>query len=120
MACPYGSERSFGLRVGPDCRPFDFTLQFEDLFLARSSRPSTVLSLYLPSSMLYSIARVPTLWLLVPGSPESIVMTVALALAATAALLGPIGIKAALRMDQISGAPETSSGVRSRTSFAWL
>ncbi|KAH6604280.1 hypothetical protein Trco_007726 [Trichoderma cornu-damae] len=32
MACPPGSERSFGPQVNPRCRPFDFTLQFEDIF----------------------------------------------------------------------------------------
>ncbi|KAF2725176.1 P-loop containing nucleoside triphosphate hydrolase protein [Polychaeton citri CBS 116435] len=31
MACPPTSDRTFGPRVNQSCRPFDFTLQFEDV-----------------------------------------------------------------------------------------
>jgi len=34
VGCPHASDGLFGPRVDPDCRPFDFTLQFEDLLLA--------------------------------------------------------------------------------------
>ncbi|KAL6871928.1 P-loop containing nucleoside triphosphate hydrolase protein [Trichoderma novae-zelandiae] len=33
MGCPPGADRSFGPQVDPRCRPFDFTLLFEDIFL---------------------------------------------------------------------------------------
>lgn len=32
MACPPNSDNVFGPRVNPECRPFDFTLLFEDGF----------------------------------------------------------------------------------------
>lgn len=32
MDCPPGSEQYFGPQVDPRCRPFDFTLLFEDIF----------------------------------------------------------------------------------------
>ncbi|KAB8258546.1 ABC transporter [Aspergillus pseudonomiae] len=34
MVCSTGSDRSFGPRVNPDCRSFDFTIAFEDVFFA--------------------------------------------------------------------------------------
>jgi len=34
MHCPAASDQSFGPRVDTSCRSFDFTLQFEDIFLA--------------------------------------------------------------------------------------
>ncbi|WYZ45022.1 hypothetical protein EsH8_VIII_000338 [Colletotrichum jinshuiense] len=47
MYCPTFSDRSFGPRVHLDCRSFDFTLQFEDIFFA--CLPSAMLVLLAPS-----------------------------------------------------------------------
>ncbi|KAH8645735.1 P-loop containing nucleoside triphosphate hydrolase protein [Xylariales sp. PMI_506] len=37
MACPSGSDRLLGPRVNPDCRSFDFIIQFEDIFSSSSA-----------------------------------------------------------------------------------
>lgn len=34
MDCPDGVDQAFGPRVSPACRPFDFTLLFEDIILS--------------------------------------------------------------------------------------
>lgn len=34
MSCPWGSDNVFGPRVLEGCRPFDFTLLFEDAIFA--------------------------------------------------------------------------------------
>ncbi|KAF6834852.1 ABC transporter [Colletotrichum musicola] len=47
MACSAFSDRSFGPRVDPDCRSFDFTLRFEDIFFA--CLPSALFILLAPS-----------------------------------------------------------------------
>ncbi|KAI0886932.1 ABC transporter [Annulohypoxylon maeteangense] len=45
--CSPGSDRAFGPRVDPDCRSFDFTLQFEDIFFA--CLPAAVFLALLPA-----------------------------------------------------------------------
>lgn len=47
LACLSGSDRTFGPRVDPACRSFDFTLLFEDVFL--TCVPSAVFLALLPS-----------------------------------------------------------------------
>ncbi|KAF9878698.1 ABC multidrug transporter [Colletotrichum karsti] len=47
MSCPTSSDQSFGPRVDPACRSFDFTLEFEDIFFA--CLPSALLVLLAPS-----------------------------------------------------------------------
>lgn len=47
MACPAFSDRSFGPRVDSDCRSFDFTLRFEDIFFG--CLPSALFILLAPS-----------------------------------------------------------------------
>lgn len=46
MKCPAGSDDSFGPRVNVGCRPFDFTLLFEDAFFI--ALPSVAMLLMLP------------------------------------------------------------------------
>ncbi|KAL6828791.1 P-loop containing nucleoside triphosphate hydrolase protein [Trichoderma sp. SZMC 28015] len=46
MQCPTGSDDSFGPRVNVACRPFDFTLLFEDAFFM--ALPAAVMVLVLP------------------------------------------------------------------------
>jgi hypothetical protein len=44
--CPFGFDNQFGPRISIQCRPFDFTLLFEDIFFV--SLPSTVFLLLVP------------------------------------------------------------------------
>ncbi|KAK0615177.1 ABC transporter [Bombardia bombarda] len=215
ISCQADSDRSFGPRVDPGCRSFDFTLQFEDIFFTclpaavflilaplrilplfkravtsesrrpkllagklfalsslfavqlaflvlrtrsqqygtrisvaadvlallatgtalalsildhkRSSRPSTLLSLYLSVSIILSIARTRTTWLLVPlgslGSAVAVpVLTTAIfALTVTALVLESIENKSRLVTEnKKSRAPEEYSGFWTRTCFTWL
>ncbi|KAK1597503.1 ABC transporter [Colletotrichum navitas] len=57
MSCAHlSNDRSFGPRVYPGCRSFDFTLYFEDVFLA--CLPSVLFLLLAPSRML-TLLRLP-------------------------------------------------------------
>ncbi|PTB72853.1 P-loop containing nucleoside triphosphate hydrolase protein [Trichoderma longibrachiatum ATCC 18648] len=46
MGCPPGSDWSFGPQVDPGCRPFDFTLLFEDIFFV--TLPAALLLILAP------------------------------------------------------------------------
>jgi hypothetical protein len=46
MGCPPGSDWSFGPQVDPRCRPFDFTLLFEDIFFV--TLPAALLLILAP------------------------------------------------------------------------
>lgn len=49
MACVPGSDESFGPRINPQCRSFDFTLDFEDIIFA--CIPAVVFLCLLPASL---------------------------------------------------------------------
>ncbi|KAF3810805.1 ABC transporter FUM19 [Colletotrichum gloeosporioides] len=57
MSCPSLSDQSFGPRVHPECRSFDFTLQFEDILFA--CIPSAVFILLAPTRIVH-LLRQPT------------------------------------------------------------
>ncbi|KAL3299574.1 ABC transporter [Colletotrichum asianum] len=57
MSCPSLSDQSFGPRVHPECRSFDFTLQFEDILFA--CIPSAVFILLAPTRVVH-LLRQPT------------------------------------------------------------
>ncbi|KAK5989200.1 ABC multidrug transporter B [Cladobotryum mycophilum] len=82
----------------------------------RSLRPSTLLGLYLPFSLILGISRTRTLWLLDKGSREAALMTVALGLTLLAFILESIEERKGLNL----GAPEEFSGIWTRTAFTWL
>lgn len=44
--CPFGADNQFGPRISISCRPFDFTLLFEDIFFG--CLPPVVFFLLLP------------------------------------------------------------------------
>ncbi|EQB45580.1 ABC transporter [Colletotrichum gloeosporioides Cg-14] len=55
MSCPSLSDQSFGPRVNPECRSFDFTLQFEDILFA--CIPSAVLILLAPTRIVHLLRQ---------------------------------------------------------------
>ncbi|OLN87448.1 Canalicular multispecific organic anion transporter 2-like protein 2 [Colletotrichum chlorophyti] len=211
MTCSAFSDNSFGPRVGINCRSFDFTLQFEDMFFAclpsalfillapsnivtllkkpadfsfrskllagkslalallivsriillalrsqtssfqtlaslaadilavvatifvfvvstlnhqRSPRPSTLLSLYLSCSVILTIARVRTAWLLGQGTYVPAIFTFELTSLVAATVLESIQSKRRLLTADIPTGrnitSEQSSGFWARTCFLWL
>ncbi|SPO04398.1 related to ABC multidrug transporter [Cephalotrichum gorgonifer] len=206
-SCTSRSDRLFGPQVNPDCRAFDFTLYFEDIFFNclpssvfllclpaaiyrlwarphvvraskgvawksialvalfvcqaaflalrvqsskastsaslpgdilqlvsfaaatvfsymhhyRSIRPSTLLSLYLPTLILLDVARLRTLWLIPTAQQESIVFTLVLGGTLFSFILESSGKERILVTKE--GAPKTPeaySGFWRLMSYSWL
>ncbi|KAH7165351.1 ABC transporter [Dactylonectria macrodidyma] len=91
----------------------------------RSVRPSTLLSLYLSASVILSISRTRTLWLMGPSAPETAVFTAMSVLTLVVLVLESIERRSSFNVSDKSGsfkeyAPEQWSGLWVRTSFAWL
>lgn len=91
----------------------------------RSLRPSTLLSLYLSISIILSIARIRTLWLMESSVAEPAVFTTMMVFNIIAFTLESVERKSSLKASHHSDmrkeyAPEQYSGLWVRTSFAWL
>jgi ATP-binding cassette, subfamily C (CFTR/MRP), member 1 len=86
----------------------------------RSSRPSTLLSLYLSASVLLGIPRLRTLWLISGSRAPPGLMTVIFSFSTIALILQSTENKAGLKSYKLDAAPETWSGLWSRTGFVWL
>lgn len=87
----------------------------------QSHRPSTLLSLYLSSSVLFGIAKTRTIWLIEPRAlPIPVLTAVILGLTLTALLLESTQRSVKTSSGGQNLAPEQLGGFWSRTVFAWL
>lgn len=86
----------------------------------RSTRPSTLISLYLSTLLILGIARTRTLWLLDFSDPIPRVMTVVQVITGVVLLLESIEKRALTTHEEKPSAPEESSGFWTRTCFTWL
>ncbi|KAK2051609.1 hypothetical protein LY76DRAFT_674197 [Colletotrichum caudatum] len=90
----------------------------------RSPRPSTLVSLYLSTSILLGIARVRTTWFLSLGGPLPAIATVVLVFTLGVLVLESIEVKKRTAASDTPSrkhvTPEQSSGFWSKTCFLWL